>query len=346
MPDSFADIEQFGRRHADCGGITPSASALSGGAFQLTLTCVCGNTLERTVTAEEATRPLPLPSHAITPTARRAERPSAPPSAEVEATVPRWSPPSYEAPPAPREDRVPSPAPLWSPPTPTPALAATIRSLPAEPIPPPAAKPAPRPRGRLVWLVLFAIVALGAAAGVYLVADLEKVPVATVASTTAPPPPPSVDQSQRAALEEALRALRQLQAASTPSMTQSVYSSRVVFAKTDVERALAAAGPGSGRTGLREALDIHLMTAAAWKARTLDQKDALDAVGQDAAIELCPSARRVVDFAVQPANLSRGVARGYAVASAIPLFWECAGEKLAAVERDLAREPAAPAPSR
>ena len=72
-------------------------------------------------------------------------------------------------------------------------------------------------------------------------------------------------------LGEALKSMRQLQAASSPGMTQAVYSSRVIFAKTDVERF---------------------------------------------------------------------------VASAIPLFWECAGEKLAAVERDLAREPAAPAPGR
>jgi hypothetical protein len=64
----------------------------------------------------------------------------------------------------------------------------------------------------------------------------------------------------------------------------------------------------------------------------MDSKEAWEAVGRDPAIDLCPSARRVIDFAETPANQSRAYARGLSVAGAIPLLWECAGERLNALE--------------
>jgi hypothetical protein len=91
---------------------------------------------------------------------------------------------------------------------------------------------------------------------------------------------------------------------------------------------------------VREVLAIHMLAVAAWKARTLDQRDAWEAVGQDAAIDLCPSVKRVVEFSVQKENATPQ-SRGAAVASAIPLLWECAGAKLAAIDRGAAAPPAA-----
>jgi len=112
-----------------------------------------------------------------------------------------------------------------------------------------------------------------------------------------------------------------------------VYSSRVIFARTDVDRFMASTAPGPVRAQLREVLDVHLLAVAAWRARTLDQKDVWEAVGQDPAIDLCPSVKRIVDFATQPENVSRAQSRGVAVASAIPLLWECAAQKLAVLDQ-------------
>src|SRR5437660_476904 len=85
---SFADVEQFARQHGACGGITPSKASQAGGAFLLTLTCACGESLDRWVTAEEARQPLPLSPRLVTPRARPAPgRPSSPPSSDLEAAL-------------------------------------------------------------------------------------------------------------------------------------------------------------------------------------------------------------------------------------------------------------------
>jgi hypothetical protein len=143
---------------------------------------------------------------------------------------------------------------------------------------------------------------------------------------------PTVVETQRAALAQAVSGLRQLQTASTPSLGYSVYASRVMFAKSDVDRFLASGAPAEMKDRVREVLDIHLLASAAWKARNLNEPTAWESVGQDPALDLCPAARRIVDFAEQPANVSRAQARGAAIASAIPVLWECADERIAALE--------------
>jgi hypothetical protein len=151
---------------------------------------------------------------------------------------------------------------------------------------------------------------------------------------SAPPPPPA----PRAALDEIVSSLRQLQSASNPTTPMNVYTSRVGFARADVDRFIGATTPGPQRTAVREIIEIHMLAAAAWKARALDQKETWEVVGQDPAIELCPSVKRVVDFGRQPPDVSRVQARGAAVASAIPLLWECAAAKIAALDRAPAAE--------
>jgi hypothetical protein len=182
-----------------------------------------------------------------------------------------------------------------------------------------------------VWLL--AVVALGATAAIYLVLGFDALPVAPVGPASAPAPAPGVGEQQRAALDQIVRSLRQLQASSSPGTSLSVYSNRVIFARTDLDRFIGSTAEGAVRARLREVLDIHALAAAAWRARTLDQKDLWEAVGQDPAIDVCPSVKRIVDFAAQPVNVSRAQARGVAVASAIPLLWECAGQKLDALEQ-------------
>src|SRR6266850_401040 len=297
----FADVEQFGREHSACGGITPSAAPQPGGGFLLTLTCACGGVLERWVTAEEAKRPLPLPRAAA-----RAARPAAP-SADLEAAI-RAAVDAEEAPPATQSGRAqpPEPPPLRG--DPHSLIREILAAVPAAPRTTSPAKlnldttiktaltqqstlkrkaaagRTSRPRTRVVWLVLFAVVAFGAAAVMYF-AGAPDTP-APAAVVNAPPPP--LEQQQRAALDEIM--------------------------------------------------SVHVLAAAAWTARALDQKDRWEAIGQDPAIDLCPSVKRVVDFATQPQNASRAQARGVAVASSIPLLWECAAAKIAGLDRAPAAE--------
>jgi hypothetical protein len=354
----FADVEQFVREHATCGGITPSAAAQPGGGFMLSLVCGCGRTFDRWVTVDEARQPLPaLPRPPVpgagggAPPAELSSR-SGPPStpaedfdalmrealaAEDEVTIelPPAAPPPMAAssgrPPLARLD-----------------LDSTIQTALTEHVAMRTAASGPaRSATRGIWLAVFAVLALGAAAGLYLAVQSQtpvEPPSASAAAT--PATPTAVQREQRAALDEVLRSLRELQAISAPSTALSVYSSRVLFARTDVERFLAAAPAGPDRTAVREVLDVHLLAAAAWKARTLEQKELWEPVAQDPAIELCASVKGVVDFAVLPENVPRAQARGAAVASTIPLLWECAAEKIAALDRRLSPAPGAPAARR
>src|SRR5512144_3003757 len=90
----FADVEQFAREHAGCGGLTPNATSRPGTAgYHLTITCVCGATHDRWVTAEEASRPLPRraparePAPAVATVPSWPARPSVPRPQRVEVSV-------------------------------------------------------------------------------------------------------------------------------------------------------------------------------------------------------------------------------------------------------------------
>jgi hypothetical protein len=343
----FADIEAFGRQHASCGGVTPSATPRAGGGYLLTLTCACGATLERLVTLEEARMPLPLPSSLISPAGGEARRATAAPPAAGPSGGREGGPRPTRAPVAPTVGRRQkseeaierealeilrgvSRAPTARTSTDRLKLESTVRSALAE-AEEKTQRPVAKAPPRIVWLVVVGIVAVGAAAAIYLMLPSEAPPVATVSS----PPARSPDQQERAALDEVVKALRQLQAASSPSTSFSTYSSRVVFAKSDVDRFIDSTPPGPVRARVREVLDIHLLASAAWRARSLDQKDLWEAVSDDPTIELCPSVKRVVDFAVPPSSGSPRQSRGAVVASSIPLLWECAGQKLTALEQSL-----------
>ncbi|HEU5193273.1 MAG TPA: hypothetical protein VFW70_00940 [Methylomirabilota bacterium] len=355
----FADVERFGREHADCGGITPSAAAQPGGGFVLTLACACGQALRRAVTMEQAKRPLPLPSRVVT---RPAPRPAPAPSADLEAAMrpavdaeAAAVPPPTEAAPLARASAAPAPAarPMLGPARPAAPRPVAPRKLNADRTirtaldqqATLAARARPmrdgKPRTRVAWLILFAVLAFGGAGAVYFVGTLDAPPPAPQAAARAPAAAVPPDQQQRAAFEEIVKSLRTLQAASSPDVSFSVYSSRVTFAKADLDRFMPSTAPGPARAAVREALDIHILAMAAWKARTLEQKDEWEAVGQDPAIELCPAAKRVVDFTTQPESGSRAQARGVAVAGAIPLLWECAAAKIETLARPASAAPAA-----
>jgi hypothetical protein len=297
----FADVQQFARAHGSCGGLTPNAMSRPGrGGYQLTITCACGATLDRWVTPEEASRPLPRP---------------------------------------------------------TPARVTTWPARPAAPAPPARVEVAAAPvhrasRGRAVWLILLVVVGLGAA-GVYVTGTDTLTTLGTDALVTgtdaltslgapraASPPPspttavtpsPSVAPAPpRPPLVEIAHALRELQTASTPTASLNDYAARVAATRVDVERLLPAA-PEPARTQVQDVLDMHRLAVAAWRARTVDDRDEWARLGRDPAVELCPSVKRAADAAVAPTPPARARARGAAVAASLAPLWECAAEKLAAL---------------
>jgi hypothetical protein len=297
----FADVEQFAREHAGCGGLTPQTTSRPGReGYHLTVTCACGATHDRWVTADEASRPLPRP---------------APVPAPVLGT-----PPAFPVrPPAPRPPRV------------------EVNVEPAR----------RASRGRAVWLVLLLLVVLAAAAAVYLTGvpdvnglldDVNGLLGRRVAAPSAPPAARPPAAAPPPATEMIARALRDLQASITPSVSLNDYASRVASTRVEVERLLASA-PEPARAQALQVLDVHRLAASAWRARTLDDRDEWERVGQDAAVELCPAVKRAVEAAAPSRGVSRAQARGVAVAASLSPLWECAAEKAGA----LAARPAGPA---
>jgi hypothetical protein len=302
----FADVEQFAREHAACGGLTPNAMSRPGRAgYLLTITCACGATLDRWVTADEASRPLPRPSPTVAPAAAWL-RPAPPRPQHIEVTL----------------------------------------------------QPAGRAsRGRAVWLVLLLVVALGGASVAYLtglsdqlsglpdlLSGLPDLLSGLAGQRTAPPrapappppaaatPPPPPVAAPPPALETIVRPLRELQSSITPSVSLNDYASRVASTRADVER-LVTSAPEPARTQAREVLDVHRLAVGAWRARTVNDKDEWERIGQDPDIDLCASVKRAADAASGSRSVSRARARGAAVAASLPQLWACAAEKVAALDR-------------
>ncbi len=327
----FADVEQFAREHAACGGLTPNAQSRpgAGGGYLLTITCACGAMHDRWVTAEEASQPLPPPSREPAPASTPAPAPT---------PVAAWP----ARPPAPHPPRVEVPL--------QPARRAS--------------------RGRAAWLILALLVALGGGAAVYLtgvpvelngglgeltgrlgeltgglgqltgrLGELTNVlgqrPVESSAPTTPPPaapPVPSPEARRRAALDEIVKLLRQLEVDTTPSMSLNDYASHVATTRVTVER-LVTEAPEPAREPARDVLEVYRLAGVAWRARTLDDRQEWERVGRDPAIDLCPAVKRAADAVAAAANASRARARGVAVGAALRPLWECAAEKTAALDR-------------
>jgi hypothetical protein len=304
----FADVEQFAREHAACGGLIPSAQSRpgAGGGYLLTVACTCGALHDRWVTAEEASQPLPRPSREPVPAVAPAPAVTRPAA---------W--PARPSPPRPQRVEV------------------TLQ-------------PARRPsRGRAVWLILPLLVALGGGVAVYLtgvrlevtaaldqLAGLLGERPAVAPAPTGPPPAaaPAVSpvSRERSALDEIVTSLRRLQANTTPSVSLNDYASHVASTRLTVER-LAGEVPEPARAPARDVLEVYRLAEAAWRARTLDDREEWERVGKDPAIDLCPAVKRAADATGAPAIASR--ARGVAVGTALLPLWECAAEKTAGLGR-------------
>lgn len=403
----FADVEQFAREHAGCGGLTPGATPQAAGGFVLTLTCTCGATFERRVTAEEAKQPLPQITIAPRAAAPRAPAPPPPSPAPPPSSRSETPPPAAPPPRSRRSAERPRVAPSreledalraaleaepeaverpTSAPAPKPAKGAAREDLealmrqalaaeeaaaaaPAPPArsatPPAGTGPTSQPRSpvtrldldltirealdrqradaaepretdepvtRRMWLVFVAVAAVGAAASAaywYFGQSEEEDDVPTS------PNAPQMPSEERAALEEVLKSLRQLQTSTPPDSTIPVYASRVLVVKGDVEKFSQSTAPSAARASAREFLELHQLAVSTLRARSLDRKDTFDVLSRDPTLTLCPEVRSVLDRALQTSNLSPEDARAAAVSAALPRIWDCARARLTALERTL-----------
>jgi hypothetical protein len=306
MMTDFADVEQFAREHATCGGLTPNAMSRPGReGYLLTITCACGAMLDRWVTADEASRPLPRPSQ---PAAAAAwpGRPAPPRPQRIEVTL-------HPAGRASRGRAVwlvlllvvalggATAAYLTGLSDQMPALPDQLPALPDQ---------------------------LRGLAGPRAAAPRAPAPPPPAAVTPPAPPVPAPPP----VLETIVRSLRELHSSITPSVSLNDYASRVAATRADVER-LVTSAPEPARAQVRDVLDVHRLAVGAWRARTVNDRDEWGRIGRDPDIDLCASVKRAADAASGPRSASRAQARGAAVAASLPQLWACAAEKVAALDR-------------
>jgi hypothetical protein len=187
------------------------------------------------------------------------------------------------------------------------------------------------PVTRRTWLVLATVAVVGAAgsAAYWYFGQSEEEDAPSSANA------PQMPSEERAALDEVLKSLRQLQTSTPPDSTMPVYASRVLVAKGDVEKFSQSPGPAAARTSAREFLELHQLALSTLRARTLERKDTFEVLSRDPTLTLCPEVRGVLDRALQTSNLSPEDARVAAVSAALPRIWDCARARLTALERTL-----------
>jgi hypothetical protein len=194
------------------------------------------------------------------------------------------------------------------------------------------------PVTRRVWVALLVVAVLGVAgSGAYwFLSDSSDEEVETSAPSA--PSGPKLPPEQGAALAEVVKSLRQLQSSTPPDSTFPVYASRVLVAKTDVEKFAQSTAPQAARTSAREFMELHQLATSTLRARSLDRKDIWETLVRDPSLSLCPDVKPVLERASQTSNLSPDEARAAAVSAAVPKIWECARARLGGLERLLAEQ--------
>jgi hypothetical protein len=196
--------------------------------------------------------------------------------------------------------------------------------------------PTPAPRRRrlsLAGALVIAAVLVAGAAGWYLAQSYSQAPA--VVATTTRPVGPRVSEADRAAVGQSIAVLRDLLSVSRIDIAHRVYVNRVSFAKADLDRYAPNVQDAELRDALQDALSLHVLAAAAWRAKTLNERGKWEVVGDDPSVELCPAARRLLAVSDEPPNMTRAQWRGVALAAGIPLLWDCALERVADIEKRL-----------
>lgn len=194
---------------------------------------------------------------------------------------------------------------------------------------------APARRGPTIAIavsITVAVAALGAAGWFALRA---RQPIVRAEAPAARAPRLHAPEGDRTAVTQAFTALRDLQAFSKPDVQFRMYFNRVAFVKADVDRTLQSAKDSDVKTSLREAMALHTLAAAAWRAKTLGEVSKWEALGDDPTVELCPAAKRMVSIDDPPPNMTRPQWRGIELASGVPVLWDCAANRITDVERAL-----------
>jgi hypothetical protein len=191
----FSDVLGFAEMHRTCGRITPAVSPQPSGGYLLTLTCACGASLARTVTADEAAQ-APFATGGPPPAAasHRPEPPRPTPSPELERAMREAleaEDASAPAPPPPSTRATPRIAPSAE------LEAVMLQALAAEEAS--AADPRDRtaPSPELEDILRQAVTASDA--------ELEREKPAPPKRAAAPPPTANVQETVRAALREQQR---------------------------------------------------------------------------------------------------------------------------------------------
>lgn len=197
--------------------------------------------------------------------------------------------------------------------------------------------PAPAPRrsrSRLaVAAALAVVVLLSAGIGVWYTMQRRSASGAVSAAAPSKPVKPRLPAEERAPVTQAMSALRELQGVTRVDVPFRVYVNRVAFAKSDVDRYLQSIKDLEARSTIQEVLAIHALAAAAWRAKTINERERWEAVGDDPSVELCPPAKRLLAVGEDPQTMTRSQWRGFALAAAIPILWDCAAERVAEADK-------------
>ena len=128
-------------------------------------------------------------------------------------------------------------------------------------------------------------------------------------------------------------ALKGLQSVTTAGLNYSEYSRRLLDAKIQVDRYLDVDGADPDlRQSIRNVMDLYLLAGDAWNAKILER---YERVAEDPRIDLCPSAKRDRDNTLGREYVPLNRARGIAVAVSSPTFWQCASERIVAINQRL-----------
>jgi hypothetical protein len=200
----------------------------------------------------------------------------------------------------------------------------------------PGRETAPRRRTLSVGAAVAIVLALGAAVGAGYGLSVLGHRAADIGTSSAKAAPRvRVSENERAVVAQTISVLRDLQSVSRVDVPFRIYFNRVAFAKGDVERGVESVKDPEIRAAFNETIALHLLAATAWRAKTLNEREKWEAVGDDPSAELCPALKRMLAVADVPENMSRSQWRGIALAAGVPLLWDCAAARLTDIERGL-----------
>jgi hypothetical protein len=155
-------------------------------------------------------------------------------------------------------------------------------------------------------------------------------PSETAVPPVPPPGGPRLSEAERQAAIETLDALKAVQSIATTGVSYRDYTSRMLDAKIQVEKFLQAQGGDLElKSRVQNAMTLYLLAGAAWNARIQGNAPALEAIGTQPALQLCPEIQPVLDLP-PPLDIegSAALKRGVNVASNLDILWGCASNNI------------------